>query len=53
MTAHQNYAFHRLLSAWRQREELRSSGNVSELSAARDHLDAARLDSRSVLQSLR
>ncbi len=53
MTAHQNFAFHRLLSAWREREELRSSGNVSELATARHHLDAARADSRSALMSLR
>lgn len=53
MTAHQNHAFHRLLSAWRQREEVRSSGDVGELATARHHLDSARLDSRSSLMSLR
>ncbi len=49
MSAQQNVAFQKLLSAWRRREEARSTDNISELSAARNSLDAARSDMRAAI----
>ncbi len=43
MTDFQNLTFHSLLTAWREHDELRRSGaSISELSASRLKLDAAR-----------
>lgn len=53
MTAHQNFAFQRLLDAWRRREDARSATNLAELAAARSSLDAARNDMHASLSGLR
>lgn len=37
-----NDNFERLLAAWRQHEEARTSGSIAQLAAARWNLDAAR-----------
>ena len=53
MTAHQNFAFQNLLSAWRRREDARAATSLAELAEARATLDSARNDMRSALQSIR
>lgn len=51
MTAHQNLAFNQLLSAWRQREEARSTATIANLSSARASLDAARTNMSATLHT--
>ena len=51
MNALQNHAFHRLLSAWRRREDARSEGTEADLGAARKSLESARSNMSSALQS--
>jgi hypothetical protein len=51
MTTHQNHAFMELLSAWRRREDARSSGTLADLAAARTSLDHARSNVHSALSS--
>jgi hypothetical protein len=51
MTARQNLAFNQLLSAWRRREEARSTATIAELSSARASLDAARTNMSSTLHT--
>ena len=51
MTALQNTAFQHLLSAWRRRENARSSGTYADLGAARKSLDSARANMQSALHS--
>ncbi len=53
MTTHQNFAFHRLLAAWRRREDARSTGSLSDLANARTALDSARNDMHGSLSGLR
>lgn len=53
MTAHQNFAFQQLVSAWRRREEARSATTIAELAEARVQLDAARADMHAALQTVR
>lgn len=51
MNALQNHAFQHLLSAWRRREDARSSGTFADLGAARKSLESARSNMQSSLQS--
>jgi hypothetical protein len=51
MNALQNHAFKHLLSAWRRREDARSSGTFADLGAARKSLESARSNMQSALQS--
>lgn len=51
MTAHQNHAFQQLLTAWRRREDARTSGSVADLVAARSSLDSARTNVQSALST--
>ena len=53
MTAHQNLAFQHLLSAWRRREDVRSTATIADLSSARASLDLARTEMSSTLTSVR
>jgi len=53
MTAHQNFAFQQLLSAWRRRDDARTAGNLPELAKARIALDSARNDMHASLSGLR
>jgi hypothetical protein len=53
MTAHQNHAFMQLLSAWRRREDARSTGTLADLADARKSLDSARNDMHATLSGLR
>ncbi|MFW2332803.1 hypothetical protein [Ilumatobacter sp.] len=53
MTTHQNFAFQRLLAAWRRREDARSTGSLSDLANARTALDSARNDMHGSLSGLR
>ena len=53
MTAQQNFSLQQLLSAWRRREDARSSGDIGALADARASLDAARNDVHTSLSSLR
>lgn len=51
MTAFQNDAFQQLLSAWRRREDVRSTETIADLTDARVSLDSARSNMKSVLSS--
>jgi hypothetical protein len=51
MNALQNTAFQHLLSAWRRREEARSSGSLTDLGAARKSLESARSNMHTALHS--
>ena len=53
MTAHQNFAFQQLLTAWRRREDARSTSEFADLAAARVTLDSARNDMHAALSGLR
>jgi hypothetical protein len=53
MNAPQHHAFTQLLAAWRRRDDARRHGDIRELADARFHLEAARAQSRSTLESLR
>jgi hypothetical protein len=53
MTTHQDFAFQRLLAAWRRREDARSTGNHTDLANARTALDSARNDMHASLSGLR
>lgn len=46
MTALQNHAFQNLLSAWRRREEVRSTDTIGPLTEARISLEDARVNMR-------
>ena len=50
MTAHQNFAFQQLLTAWRRHDDARVAGNLRELADARISLDSARQDMHSSLR---
>ena len=52
MNALQQHAFTQLL-AWRRRDDARRHEDRRELAAAQHHLDAARANSRSLLDPLR
>ena len=51
MTAHQNHAFQSLLSAWRRREDVRSTATIADLASARASLDAARTNMASAMHT--
>jgi hypothetical protein len=51
MNALQNSAFFELLSAWRRREEARSTASISDLASARISLESARANMQTSLQT--
>jgi hypothetical protein len=53
MTAHQNFAFQQLLSAWRVSDDARLGGDLAERAHTCLALDVARTDMQASLRGLR